>query len=166
MDVPGWPGWTAYKNGTISAPSGENLKLGKSKNGHLCFYARKFYWNRYSIQWVHRFVAYAFVSNPRPDIFRVVDHIDRNPTNNVPSNLRWVTHQLNSLNKRTVNAYYNSSRKKWLASVTVHGQQHKLGFYDSREAASNRSQTFKQETFQKIYDEYIFKKNDGRSSFL
>ena len=150
MEVPGWPGWKADRDGTISAPPGVDLNLGTSKNGHMCFYARKHYWNRYSIQWVHRFVAMAWVSNPRPDIFRVVDHIDRNPTNNVPSNLRWVTHQLNALNKRTVNAYYNNSRLKWLASVTIHGQPHRLGFYDSRDEASKRSQQYKEEMFEKI----------------
>ncbi len=45
------------------------------------------------IKYLHRLVAQAFVLNPEglPD----VDHIDGNPSNNVPENLRWVTHKQN-----------------------------------------------------------------------
>jgi len=39
---------------------------------------------------VHRLVAEAFVKNPRPDIFDLVDHIDHNKSNNHCTNLRWV----------------------------------------------------------------------------
>ena len=48
---------------------------------------------------VHRLVAKTFLKNPRPDIFDQVDHIDGNPQNNHVTNLRWVNHRLNQLNK-------------------------------------------------------------------
>ena len=51
---------------------------------------------------VHRLVAKTFVVNPRPDIFDIVDHIDRNKKNNNASNLRWVNTRLNSLNQDRV----------------------------------------------------------------
>ncbi len=46
---------------------------------------------------VHRLMAKAWIENPenKPE----VDHIDRNKQNNTLSNLRWVTHQENSLNR-------------------------------------------------------------------
>ena len=42
---------------------------------------------------VSRFVAKAFVSNPKS--FKVVDHIDDNPKNNNYKNLRWCTQSFN-----------------------------------------------------------------------
>jgi hypothetical protein len=49
-------------------------------------------------RFVHRLVASAFIPNPenKPE----VDHLDRDRRNNIVSNLRWATHQENSLNRR------------------------------------------------------------------
>jgi len=46
---------------------------------------------------VHRLVALAFLDNP--DGYDIVDHIDRNRTNNHLSNLRWVNGSMNNFNK-------------------------------------------------------------------
>jgi len=40
------------------------------------------------------------VFNPCPGVFNVIDHVDRDCQNNdAASNLRWITQQLNSLNR-------------------------------------------------------------------
>jgi hypothetical protein len=50
---------------------------------------------------LHRILALQYVPNPNPEIFRVVDHIDRNKKNNNINNLRWVEYSFNSKNLRS-----------------------------------------------------------------
>ena len=54
---------------------------------------------RHKMYKVHRLVAETFI--PNPDNKPLIDHIDRNPSNNDVSNLRWVTHQENMNNMKT-----------------------------------------------------------------
>lgn len=49
---------------------------------------------------VHRLVAMSFLPNPYN--YPEVDHIDRNPSNNVLENLRWCTHEANMNNENTI----------------------------------------------------------------
>lgn len=49
---------------------------------------------------VHRLVAQTFL--PNPENKRTVDHIDRNPSNNRLSNLRWATHKEQIRNSSTL----------------------------------------------------------------
>ncbi|KAK8835707.1 hypothetical protein M9Y10_042304 [Tritrichomonas musculus] len=49
----------------------------------------------------HRIIAEHFVPNDDPENKIFVDHIDQNPHNNSPSNLRWVSPKENSMNKKT-----------------------------------------------------------------
>jgi hypothetical protein len=50
-------------------------------------------------QLVHRLVAFAFVENPDPENYTVVDHIDRNKQNNTADNLRWTNYSGNAFNQ-------------------------------------------------------------------
>ena len=52
-----------------------------------------------SKQLVHRLVAFAFVENPDPENYTIVDHIDRNKQNNRADNLRWTNHSGNAFNQ-------------------------------------------------------------------
>lgn len=46
-------------------------------------------------KFVHRLVAKAFVSNPDPSKYNVVNHLDENKKNNKAENLEWTDHQGN-----------------------------------------------------------------------
>jgi hypothetical protein len=48
---------------------------------------------------IHRIVALTFISNPNN--LNIIDHIDRNKTNNHRDNLRWITHSNNIINTDT-----------------------------------------------------------------
>lgn len=87
---------------------------------------------------VHRCIATAFL--PNPDNHPEVDHIDRSKTNNVISNLRWVTRSMNNRNRSTnnVTGYVGVSVKGngFQAKMSVNGQQVYLGYFKTPEEAS------------------------------
>jgi hypothetical protein len=67
---------------------GEGLRYNHDKYVTIWLFNKK--------QYVHVLVARAFLINKRPDIFKQVDHIDRNPRNNCVTNLRWVSASVNN----------------------------------------------------------------------
>ena len=52
---------------------------------------------------IHRLVAMAFL--PNPNLYKDVDHRDRNPSNNNVNNLRWISKSNNLINRKTINNY-------------------------------------------------------------
>jgi hypothetical protein len=74
---------------------------------------------------VHKLVGEAFIDNPNK--YDIVDHIDRNATNNNYENLRWVNQSLNEKNKglfknnKCGHAGVRCDRGHWRASWTENG---------------------------------------------
>ena len=95
-----------YKNGFYISDQGQvmrirkdkksNVKLYKTKNGHLFFIL--FNSNDRDKIYVHRAVASLFVPQPARSKY-IVDHINRNKTDNRAVNLRWVNHSENMKNR-------------------------------------------------------------------
>lgn len=101
MNVVGYQNYLIYEDGKIfSKKSNKFLKSAKNKNGYL----QVNLWNNNKFMkfYIHRLIALHYVNNPDPDKYKIVDHLDRNKSNNNITNLRWVDNYINSQN-RTIN---------------------------------------------------------------
>lgn len=65
----------------------------------------------------------------------VVDHIDRDKTNNLILNLRLVTPKENSENRNAKGCYYQKSSGKWMAYIGSDYKLKNLGLYDTEAEA-------------------------------
>ena len=89
---------------------------------------------------VHRLLATYFINNPKPEVFKIVNHKDGNPRNNQLSNLEWCDQKHNikqayllgrkeapknmlgkkiGLTSRFNNVYFCKTKKAWIANVEV-----------------------------------------------
>lgn len=75
---------------------GKKVNLSKNvQNGYMYFnFSVKINGKRYKRHTIHRLVALAFI--PNPSNFKIVNHIDENPSNNHYINLEWCTLSHNS----------------------------------------------------------------------
>lgn len=64
----------------------------------------------------------------------IIDHVDGNPKNNAPDNLRDSTRALNSANMNSRGYFWNKKSKKWKASVKK-GNLLVAEFFDNEEEA-------------------------------
>lgn len=75
----------------------------------------------------------------------LVDHIDRDKLNNLPSNLRATTHAINRVNKgrlkSNTSGFHGVSwakrERKWVAYIDVRGKRVGLGYYDIPRVAAD-----------------------------
>lgn len=80
------------------------LSQNKSKDGYLrCIFSKN---GKPKMQSVHRLVAQAFIHNPNN--MPVVNHIDEDKTNNLPSNLEWVSVAYNNVYGTRIQRVKNS----------------------------------------------------------
>lgn len=133
------------KNGVPLNIKGRTLKYETNRNGYLqvTLYSdkgEKKLWN------VHRLVAISFLGSPKDG--QVVNHKDRNKTNNNLSNLEYLTHRENTvhaLDKTKTSSKYVGVRwinNKWSASKTVGGHKYFLGYFKNEEDARDKYLNF------------------------
>ena len=94
---------------------------------------------------LHRLIAETFI--PNPDNLPLIDHINRDKTNNSIANLRWVTNQQNCMNqsksKNTTSSlhkgvYWDKQHKKWRSQIMIDGKTINLGRFNSEEEAARK----------------------------
>jgi len=77
---------------------GRILKQGNQKSKRSTAKGYKFvFLGAGNIAMLHRVVADAFVPNPEPELYDVVDHRDSDTHNNCADNLRWTTNLINRM---------------------------------------------------------------------
>ena len=89
--------------------------------------------------WAHR-LACLYMTGAWPEAGKVVDHVDRNKSNNSWKNLRIASHRLNSLNiekphNPTGLTGVTPHRGRWKAQCRHKGKRFHLGMFDTPEEA-------------------------------
>ena len=99
------------------------------KRLELCFESKK---KKYLI---HRIIAFAFlgldIENPK----KVIDHINRDKSDNQVSNLRVVSNHENTFNTNA-KGYYKQGNK-YSANIQINGKTIYLGRFETKEEANN-----------------------------
>lgn len=67
----------------------------------------------------------------------VIDHIDRNPLNNIESNLRLVKQSVNCKNTVGRGYTWDKSRNKWVSQIMVNYKNKYLGRFDTKSEAES-----------------------------
>lgn len=92
--------------------------------------------------YVHRLVAETFIENHDPKK-KVVDHIDRERTNNHVSNLRWATLSQNSKNRHITGGKskykgvtFRERNQKYEVNACFNSKHHYIGSYENEKQAA------------------------------
>jgi hypothetical protein len=95
-DIPFHTGYKLTSDFNIIGKKGRPLSFTDSGSGHL--FCNVYVNQKSTILYLHRAVALVHVDG----FFEgaVVDHIDNNPRNNHPTNLRWITTSENGFNRK------------------------------------------------------------------
>jgi len=141
-----FPGYFVSDTGALMNSRGKVLKLRADKDGYLRtnLYKEVDGVKQVNTVRVHRLVAQTFI--PNSENYPVVDHIDRDTTNNHVSNLRWATISENTLNSgmsnRNTSGFkcisFIKSRNKFQLCMIVNGKNTFIGYFDTVDDAAKR----------------------------
>ena len=95
--------------------------------------------------YIHQIVCWVFHPD-NPDNKPTVDHIDRNPLNNRPENLRWATRKeqidnqgMPSTNTSGVSGVcWHKKHKKWQVNLSENGEQKYFGYFEDFQLAKTK----------------------------
>lgn len=112
----------------------------------------------------HKLVMQLCKPNPAPDIFTDVDHADGDVGNFHPSNLFWVTRQMNALNQKHARGYVEK-HGKYEARLHV-GRYWSLGTFDTWWEAKTQTDFYRAlvlRYLRKHWDDYVATRNPGET---
>jgi len=109
IDIKGFEGfYKINKNGDVfSVKKNKILKPQLNTTGY--YYVNLYKECKLKSSTIHRLIALHFIDNP--ENLPIIDHIDRNRTNNNIENLRWCTYSDNQKNKDVKGCIYKYIRK-------------------------------------------------------
>jgi len=84
--------------------------------------------------YLHQLMAVSFINKDYKSKGLVVDHIDRDRSNNDLTNLRVVTHSVNSENRDAKHYYYCKKRGKFSVQIKRNGVSYKKRFQNEEKA--------------------------------
>ncbi len=128
----------------------------------------------YDRHYIHRLVARAWVHNPCPEVFTVIDHINLKTHDNNRTNLRWISKGLNALNK-TRKSYatpakfkkgkrWHISETSWISKVQFKKKPYTAYFDNEKEACANTKRVLN-ELFISEYDSFAKESKETRDPF-
>ena len=126
----GFKKYQIYKNGNIeNIKTKKILKKNKNRNGYYTIRINNDSNIKKTLK-IHRLLGLCFIKNNNIKEKTEIDHIDRNKQNNKLSNLRWITHQQNCLNKNKYrntknyyrNIYYDEKRNNYRVQIRRKGK--------------------------------------------
>ena len=141
--IPGFNNYSGNRNGQIKNNlTGKILNYSSNGEGYIRV-ALKNQDKQTKFLRVHRLIAELFLENPDIAKYTIVDHLDRNRSNNCVTNLRWATPSENQQNttKRsdTISKYkginFSKKENKWTARISIDGKRKYLGAFNSEEEA-------------------------------
>lgn len=151
-----------------SLGSVRNIETGRlltgytDKGGYIRVNLRKN--GRWHHKLIHRLVTETFI--PNPENKPCVDHIDTIRTNNVVTNLRWVTHKENSNNELSIKHYSDAktewwkdeSRHKWMSESKIGEKNPNCGKKESKEITEKRTKQLEKPIYQYDLNMNLIKK--------
>jgi hypothetical protein len=135
-EIQDYPNYSVSSFGNVrNDKTGKILKGCPDKDGYnyVCLYHPQ------KNHRIHQLVASAFIENISN--YNQVDHIDKKVVNNNVTNLRWVSHSQNQINrsrfKNAKNKYlgvsYHKLYNKWRTRISVNNKRISLGSYATEE---------------------------------
>ena len=108
--------------------------------------------------YIHRLIGFAFI--PNPENLPCIDHIDRIRTNNLISNLRWISNSNNNRNRpkfknsssKYMGVYFHKANGKYVATIRINNKNKYIGLYEKEEEAGRAFDNFvKQHNLTEFY---------------
>tara|TARA_R100000734_G_C3275327_1_gene70256 strand:+ start:80 stop:535 length:456 start_codon:yes stop_codon:yes gene_type:complete len=133
MEINNYPDYTIYPDGTILNHKLFVIKMSwKDKDGYIITNLSNK--DGKKCKKLHRLLAEHFI--PNPDNLPLVDHIDRNPSNNSLDNLRWVSLSGNCQNRLDseihIIDYIHKGKIRYHFSKMIDRKSYQCASYDKK----------------------------------